>query len=238
MPDYKKRKDQLLHEKLRYNLELLITDYEDQLLKTDIPIQKIIGFVEMQNLKLFVDRYVLIPRYETEELILKSYEFIDSNSEVLDLCSGTGFIGLAIAKNKKCKVTLSDISYEAISQIIINKNYNKIDNIEIIQSDLFNNLGTKKFDIIVSNPPYLNKWEILDNSVLKHEPKNALFADLDGNLFYEKIIKFAPYFLKKNGVLLFEISPNNVSFLKSYKGINVSFFKDINKKERIALIKF
>ncbi|VEU59692.1 peptide chain release factor N(5)-glutamine methyltransferase [Mesomycoplasma neurolyticum] len=238
MQDYKIRKDALLHEKLRNNLPLTISNKEEKLLNSDIPIQKIIGFVEMQNVKIQVNRHVLIPRYETEELILKTYEFVNKNSYVLDLCSGSGFIGIAIAKNKKCNVVLSDIDYEAISQSHINKIINQVDNIEIITSDLFENLGQKKFDVIVSNPPYLQKQYTINISVLNHEPKKALFADDKGNYFYKKIINLAPFFLKPKGILIFEISPSNVFFFKALTYLNIEIHKDINGKERIVVIKF
>lgn len=227
-------KEVLLREKQRYNLPLKITASEFELLKLDTPVQKIIGYIIMQDVTIFLQEKVLIPRYETEEVILKAFEFINKDSYVLDLCCGSGIIGLAIAKKTKAKVVLSDIDINAVKQANFNAHYNDLD-VEIIVSDLFTNLQGK-FDVIVSNPPYIPEEIILPKSVSKHEPHHALFAPNKGNWFYRKILQKAPTFLKSGGVIIFEISPWNLEFFNEVK--NCQIFKDINQKERIAVIKF
>ncbi|AEC45627.1 peptide chain release factor N(5)-glutamine methyltransferase [Mesomycoplasma hyorhinis] len=229
------RKLALLKEKQRNNLELIINQKEAKLLKTNIPIQKIIGFVCMQNLQLKINKKVLIPRYETEELILQAYKYINGQSTVLDLGCGSGFIGLAIAKNTKAKqVVLSDIDSQAILQSKINAKLNKL-KVKIIQSDLFDNLKKYKFDVIICNPPYLDfEKSKLDSSVLDYEPWNALFAKQKGNYFYQKILKQYKSFLKPKGVILFEIDQTNLEFFNKYYP-EFKLIYDINNKVRIAV---
>lgn len=233
MQDYNKRKNDLLHEKIRNNLPLEITEEEISKLKNNWPIQKIIGFVEMQNIKIFVNKKVLIPRYETEEVVLEAYKFINKETKVLDLCCGSGFIGLAIKKNTNAKkVVLSDIDKEALEQSYENAKFNNLE-VEIIESDLFSNIN-ETFDVIISNPPYLPYGEKIEKSVLNFEPHHALFADNYGNWFYEKILQESKQRLNNNGVIIFEISPHQLTFFKNKK---CTILLDINKKERIVIIK-
>lgn len=229
------KKQELLREKHRYNLPLEISEEELIKLNKSIPIQKIIGFVILDDMKFDVRHKVLIPRYETLELINKTLEFINENSKVLDLGCGSGFIGLTIAKKMKCKVDLVDIDSEAILQTKYNAKINQIENINIIQSNLFDKVNNK-YDVIVSNPPYIPKDIELDESVLKNEPYNALYADDQGNEYYKKIIKKSPEFLNPGGKIIFEISPWNLNYFNSLN--NCQIFKDINNKERIAIISF
>lgn len=194
-----------------------------------IPLHKVLGYIEMTNVKIDLSKNVLIPRYETEELILLSKKYIKEDSKVLDLCSGSGYIGLAIKKMTNANVVVSDISKEAIEQININKKINNL-NIEVIESDLFENINDK-FDVIISNPPYIPEKTILSNSVLDYEPHLALFGGDDGNDLYKRIVKEYKSFLNPGGVILFEISEDNASFLKSE---DFEIIKDINGKSRMA----
>ena len=222
--------NELLKEKRRYGLEETISDKEKLLLESGVPVQKIIGFIDFDDLRINVNRKVLIPRYETQEVVNKSLEFIKEGNRVLDLCTGSGYIGLTIKqKCNSCEVVLSDIENEAIIQSKENAKNNNLD-VEIIQSDLFNNIAGK-FDVIVSNPPYIPNTNSLSDSVIEYDPKVALFGGEDGNDFYKKIIKEASEYLKENGVLVFEISEDNYEFIKS-EGFEIS--KDINGKYRIA----
>ncbi|MBN3534505.1 peptide chain release factor N(5)-glutamine methyltransferase [Mycoplasma procyoni] len=241
MQDYNKRKNELLHEKVRYSLPLEISKQEEELLKTDTPIQKIISFVEMQNVKINVNHKVLIPRYETEEVILEAYKYINKESKVLDLCCGSGFIGIVISKNTGCSVVFGDIDDQAIEQTKENALQNKIENYQVFKSDLFTQIPKQKFDLIISNPPYIPENITLDSSVLNHEPHHALFAKNNGNYFYQKIVEQACEYLNKNGALIFEISHWNLDFfnsLKDNKNLSIEIKNDINQKERIAIIRF
>ncbi|UVD81536.1 peptide chain release factor N(5)-glutamine methyltransferase [Mycoplasma iguanae] len=225
----------LLREKKRYNLVQTVSEQEKILLNQGMPVQKIIGYIEMQDVRIYLQYKVLIPRYETEEVILKALEYINVNSEVLDLCAGSGFIGLAIKKKTNAHLTLSDIDAEAIKQMQFNAKYNNL-KVKIIQSDLFLNLPEKKYDVIVSNPPYIPQGMSLDKSIIDYEPLHALFAKNQGNYFYQKILQEAPKYLNKNGVIIFEIADWNVDFFKTIKGVEI--FRDINQKQRIAVVKF
>ncbi|MGY6172580.1 peptide chain release factor N(5)-glutamine methyltransferase [Candidatus Mycoplasma pogonae] len=225
----------LLKEKQRYNLPLEVSQQELKLLAKDTPVQKIIGYIEMQNVVINLQHQVLIPRYETEEVILKALEYIRPGAEVLDLCCGSGFIGLALAKNSLAsKVILSDIDPEAIAQSQYNADLNYL-NVEIIHSDLFANIN-QKFDVIVSNPPYIPNGIKLSASVLNFEPHHALFASENGNYFYQKIISQANQYLKPGGLIIFEISHWNLAFFKNIS--NCQIFKDINDKPRIAVVSY
>ncbi|AWX42842.1 protoporphyrinogen oxidase [Metamycoplasma cloacale] len=226
-------KEVLLREKLRYNLPLFVSKKELKLLKKDVPVQKIIGLQEMQNVTLHLNYNVLIPRYETEEVILECYQYLNKQSKVLDLGCGSGFIGLAIKKNINCDVTLVDKSRDAIKQTKHNAKLNGLD-VKILKSNWFKKVD-KKYDLIVSNPPYLNKNDTFSNS-LKHEPKNALFAKNNGLYCYQLILKQAYDYLNDYGVLIFEIDNNaSIWFKQNYP--NVIIKKDINGKNRIAILK-
>ncbi|AZZ65490.1 peptide chain release factor N(5)-glutamine methyltransferase [Metamycoplasma phocicerebrale] len=228
-------KEVLLQEKRRYEQPLFISKKEEKLLKKDYPVQKIIGYQIMQNVYIDIRYKVLIPRYETEEVIIESYNYINKNSKVLDLCCGSGFIGLAVAKNIKCEVTLSDISIFALKQTKLNAKINKLDNLKVIKSNLFKNIK-EKYDLIVSNPPYLNKKHIFSKS-LKWEPKKALYAKDDGLYFYKKILNEASKYLKNSGFLIFEIDEFSKKWIeKNYP--KTVFKKDINKKNRIAIFEY
>lgn len=220
----------LLQEKRRYNLPEQVSEEEKAQLKANMPIQKIMGFINFDNLVIKVDRQVLIPRYETEEVILKACEYINANSKVLDLGCGSGYIGLSIKQKTNADVTLSDIDPEAILQSQINATLNKL-KVQIIQSDLFTNIDDK-FDVIICNPPYIPQNTNLAPSVLNYEPHHALFGGKDGNDFYRKILKKVHHYLKKDGILVLEISPDNSKFLRQ-KGFRI--FLDINNKKRIAV---
>ena len=205
-------KEKLLLEKRRQGLPETINEYELQMLRDNIPIQKIIGFINFDDLKIAVDHNVLIPRYETQEVVNKALEYIDKNSKVLDLCTGSGYIGLTIKQKTNAIVTMSDIDDEAIKQSKINAIANKLD-VKIIKSDMFKNIN-EKFDVIVCNPPYIPNNKKLSQSVIKFEPSTALFGGTDGNDFFKIIINEYKNFLNPLGKLILEISDDNFEFIK------------------------
>ncbi|MCP4336344.1 MAG: peptide chain release factor N(5)-glutamine methyltransferase [Mycoplasma sp.] len=224
--------------KLKYKKDFYLKDMKNMILeskeelnklKLGVPLHKILGYIEMTDVKIYVNKDVLIPRYETEELVLLASKYIDSNKKVLDLCSGSGYIALAIKKMTNANVYASDISKESIEQIKINAKRNKLD-IKIFQSDLFNNIN-EKFDLIISNPPYIPKNNKLDKSVTLYEPSISLFGGEDGNEFYKKICNQYKKFLNKNGKIFFEISEDNVEYLITQK---FKIINDINGKKRFA----
>ncbi|WP_427902886.1 peptide chain release factor N(5)-glutamine methyltransferase [Metamycoplasma alkalescens] len=228
-------KEVLLQEKRRYEQPLFVSKKEEKLLKKDYPVQKIIGYQTMQNVHIDLRYNVLIPRYETEEVILESYNYINQDSKVLDLCCGSGFIGLAINKNIKAFVTFSDISNQAIKQTKLNIKLNNLKNCLVIKSNLFKKIN-QKFDLIVSNPPYLNKNHQFPKS-LKWEPKKALFAKEEGLFFYKKILNEARNYLNLQGHLILEIDAYAKNWIaKNYP--KAIFKKDINKNYRIAILSY
>ena len=226
------REEELLTEKRRYNLPEEITTWEKQLLKDGVPIQKIIGFIDFDDLKINVNRDVLIPRYETVELVNESIKYINEDSRVLDLCTGSGYIGLTIKQKTNATVVMSDIDEESIIQSTENAKENNLD-VEIIQSNLFENIEGK-FDVIVTNPPYIPATNILDSSVTNYEPSLALFGGKDGNAIIKKILNQYKDYLNEDGVILFEASPDNINIFKEH---DFEILKDINGKERIFIKK-
>lgn len=225
----------LLLEKRRYNLKETISFREKYKLWRDYPIQKIIGYIEMANVKIKVNKKVLIPRYETEELILLAIKLIKEKGKyhnILDLCCGSGFIGIALKKAfPSLNILQSDISNAAIKQTLINLKINNLKN-NVIKSNMFHNIY-QKFDVIISNPPYLLKSDKknMTKSVLKYEPQKALFAQEEGMFFYYQIEKNLSKYLNKNGLIILEINPINYKWFidNKYHVIN-----DINNKKRFA----
>lgn len=233
-------KEDLLLEKRRYGLKEEISQKELELLEQNYPIQYIMGYIEYANVRINLNHKVLIPRYETEELIyLIANNYLKDNMKVLDLCCGSGFIGLALKKNNNTiDLTMSDIDPEAIKQTKENAkiNFMQIEGIKIIQSDCFENIK-EKFDIIVSNPPYIayNDKDARSES-LKHEPEQAIFAPNQGWYFYEKILNEVHNYLNKNGILFFEINPKHIDKWKNIE--NCKIIKDMSGKNRFAIIHF
>lgn len=225
----------LLLEKRRYNLKETISFREKYKLWRDYPIQKIIGYIEMANVKIKVNKKVLIPRYETEELILLAIKLIKEKGKyhnILDLCCGSGFIGIALKKAfPSLNILQSDISNAAIKQTLINLKINNLKN-NVIKSNMFHNIY-QKFDVIISNPPYLLKSDKknMTKSVLKYEPQKALFTQEEGMFFYYQIEKNLSKYLNKNGLIILEINPVNYKWFidNKYHVIN-----DINNKKRFA----
>ena len=223
----------------------------------NIPIQYITNKQEFMGLEFYVDENVLIPQPDTEILAEevinicrgRSCACPHKNIKILDLCTGSGAIGISIAKNiENCEITLSDISLEALK--VATQNYNNIVggsiarpqntdieekkcSIKIIQSDLFENIKDK-FDIIISNPPYIKSDIIktLDKEV-QNEPLLALDGGKDGLDIYRKIIEQAYRFLNKDGYLCLEIGyDQKEDVIKLIEETNQ--YKDIYSKKDLA----
>ncbi|MEA4134232.1 peptide chain release factor N(5)-glutamine methyltransferase [Mycoplasma sp. 2704] len=232
-------REDLLLEKRRYGLEQTVSSFELEQLQKGMPVQKIMGYVELADVTIDVSKKVLIPRYETEELvILVNSENKKQNLDVLDLCTGSGFIAIALKKaNPTWNITASDIDSEAIEQTKINAQKNDV-TINIIQSDMFENIN-QKFDLIVSNPPYIQETEILDKSVTDWEPLHALYAKDDGFYFYDLIINNAENYLKPGGKIYFEINPFHIKYWeKLQEKYKITIHKDMSSKNRFAVIEF
>lgn len=203
------------------------------------PLWYIIGNTDFYGITLDVDERVLIPRPETEELIEKSLNDVKDDSEVLDMCTGSGAIAITIKKLTGVKVTAVDISDEALEVAKFNAIKNNVE-IEFISSDMFDNLGERQFDVIISNPPYIKSGDIqtLDNEVKSFEPLLALDGGNDGLCFYRKILQNTPKYLKNCGVLYLECGINQANEIADiFNGYDVEIIKDINGIDRIIKIK-
>ena len=206
-------------------------------LKTNKPLQYILGETEFYGLKFKVNEYTLIPRPETEELVdwILKEEFYSA----LDIGTGTGCIQIALAKNKKAVISAIDISNNAL--LVARKNA-KINGVEInfIHQDILISNDLPKVDIIVSNPPYVleSEKEMMFDNVLKYEPHLALFvSDKNPLLFYNKIAKLAFESLNNNGKLFFEINEQfadkTIVMLSKIGFVDIKLKKDINDKDRM-----
>lgn len=179
-------------------------------LRKGIPIEHITHQKEFMKLMFFVDKDVLIPRQDTEILVEEVISIAKkiNAKNILDLCTGSGSIAVSLAKYlPQTEITAIDISNEALKIAKKNAISNNVENqITFISSDMFTNLNEEKFDIIVSNPPYIktNVIEELDMQV-KNEPYIALDGGKDGLEFYKKIINESYQYLKFNGYLCLEI---------------------------------
>lgn len=179
-----------------------------KLLENNYPVQYIIGYVDFYGLKIFVNENTLIPRYETEYLVEKTLNLIKKYKldyiNILDLCTGSGAIGLALKSMlPKSKVTLSDISVSALKVAKQNKENLSLD-VNIIESDLFSNIH-EKYDVIITNPPYVMTTEPLPPTVLK-EPHQALYSGEKGINHIEQILKNIKNYLNEKYIIAMEIN--------------------------------
>lgn len=215
------------------------------------PLAYVLGEWEFYGLKLFVDKNVLIPRDDTcavASLAIKKGLFLDQNPRILDLCTGSGCIGLAIASRvKDAKITLADISRDALAVAKRNIAANKLTGlVSCVQADALGKpaafLG--KFDMIVSNPPYVTgkEMEELPHSVRDFEPHLALFGGEDGLDFYRSISKNYAAALKPGGYLCFEFGMgqgDDVCRILEENGYTIlERSKDYNDRERAVLAQF
>lgn len=203
-----------------------------------IPLEHLTGETEFMGLPFFVNENVLIPRQDTECLVEEVLKFCDG-ADVLDLCTGSGCIGISLAKLAHCKsVVLSDISAEALEMAKKNAENNDV-KVQIVESDLFQSIQGR-FDLVVSNPPYIRSGEIpkLMPEVCEHEPLRALDGSGDGLLFYRSIIREIGAFLKNDATVFFEIGADQgeaVSQLMHEAGFrNVEVKQDLAGLDRIV----
>lgn len=186
--------------------QTMLSDWIDKLVNKHMPIAYLIGSVPFDGVTVLVESPILIPRPETEEwtvkLINELKQLDNKQITILDVCTGSGCIALALAKNlPESHIIALDISDKAVEIIKRNCAYNHITNIEIIKSDLFKEIPKNyTFDLIVGNPPYIDEddWDGLDASVKKWEDKTALIAQNHGMAIIERIIDDAKNFLKPN----------------------------------------
>lgn len=208
-----------------------------------MPIAYITGYKEFMGFCFKVNENTLIPRPDTEIAVETAIEAIKAKKykNVLDLCSGSGAIGLSIAGILEfTNVTLSDINKEAISVSKENAEYmDVVGRVNFIESDLFEKID-EKYDLIVSNPPYINErdMEVLSVSVKEYEPHLALYGGMTGLDFYDRITKNAREHLTENGMLIFEIgydqSHEVENMLKDNGFKNIITLKDLSGHHRVV----
>ena len=215
-------------------------------IKEDVPLSHLVGFEYFYDRKYKVTKDVLSPRMETEELIYKVIEYVKASNKnkfkILDLCTASGIIAITLEKELDqvlVDVIASDISEEAIEVAKENAQSHNA-TIKFIKSDIFNDIDDK-FDIIVSNPPYIDhKDEVtMQDNVLKYDPHLALFAEEEGMYFYRKIIEQAKDYLNENGVMFFEIGydqKDKIIKLADMNGYSAEVYKDINGRDRMAFL--
>jgi release factor glutamine methyltransferase len=227
------------------NEELAHWNFILQELKTEKPIQYILGKTFFYDLEIFVDKNVLIPRQETEELvdwiIKENKNHKIDTLKILDIGTGSGCIAISLAKNiPNCAVTAIDISEKALAIAQKNTAHNQVNiNFElnnILQTNDLNQI----YDIIVSNPPYVRELEKTEmkKNVLENEPQLALFvADNDPLIFYKKIAELAQKNLSENGKLYFEINQylgsETFDLLEKMNFKNIKLIQDIYSNDRM-----
>ena len=235
------------------NLERVLSEDEEQLFNKFInerlnnrPIAYIVGNREFMGLDFFVKEGVLIPRPDTEVLVEEVIELAKKKDakNILDIGTGSGAITVSLAKYlENVKVTSVDISDIALEIGKRNAISNEVDDrIDFVKSDLFTNIDKEtKFDIIVSNPPYIKREviETLDKQVKDYEPYNALEGGVDGLDFYRAITKQAKNYLKKGGILAYEVGHDqseDVSKLMEMDGYtNIYTIKDLQQIDRVVI---
>ena len=224
--------------------------YEARLMKNE-PVQYVLGQADFYGLKLMVNSHVLIPRQETEELVFNirkniKQENINKKIKILDIGTGSGCIAIWLAKNiENVEVTAIDVSQDALDVAIQNAKNNKVEvDFKVIDFlDEANWSDMEKFDIIVSNPPYIIPSEkaIMPNRVKDYEPHLALFVEAaDGLIFYRKISEFAKSHLAPNGSIYLECNEfSGAKVMAHFNKVgytNTHLEKDLMGKERMVIV--
>ena len=233
--------------------ELLISDEEElkeiiEELKTGKPYQQILGHTEFYGKKFFVDENVLIPRPETEELVelaiskIKNLKSKIQNLKLLDVGTGSGIIPITLKKHfPNAEISAIDISEKALEIAKKNADFHKKE-INFIQADFLNTELTEKYDIIISNPPYIGIEENIEieDSVKGFEPNIALFSPTsDALIFYKKIAKDGEKYLNENGMIFLEINQKlGKETLELFSNYSESrLIKDLSGNDRFIFAK-
>ncbi len=214
-------------------------------LESGIPVQYIVGNTNFYGYDFKVNRNTLIPRFETELLVEKTYNYIKKyfnkdKVKILDIGTGSGCIAITLNKLlDDSDVTGVDISSEAL-EVAKENNISNNANVKFIESDLFSNVNGR-YDVIISNPPYISYDEEIMNIVWNNEPHLALYAPDNGLYFYDKIIKDSSKYLNDKFIMAFEIGYKQGEDIvkivnKYYKDTNISVEKDYSGRDRFVFI--
>jgi release factor glutamine methyltransferase len=215
-------------------------------LEKNIPVQQIIGYVYFYGYKFMVRNTALIPRFETEELVcnvLINYDeyFSDKKVEIVDIGTGSGCLAIALAKEESnFHMSATDISEEAL--LLAKENAKNLEaEVEFYQGDMLKPLTGKKFDIIVSNPPYIPNSEKVDSLIYDNEPHIALFGGEDGLDYYREILKNADQILNDQAIIAFEHAYDKKDELTAiakqyFPEAKIFTLKDMQNKDRMTFI--
>ena len=217
---------------------------EIEALEEGKPIQYVLGYVNFYGNKFLVDERCLIPRFETEELVENTIKYINKYFnypvDIIDLGTGSGIIGLTLEnKVNTNKVDLVDISKDALE--VTKKNKELLNSkANLIESDFFTNINDK-YDVIISNPPYIKDNEEIEDIVKNNEPHLALYAGSEGLDCYEKILKDVSNHMKDKCLIAFEIGytqKEDITNLvnKYLDNVRIESKKDLSDKDRMLFI--
>ena len=207
------------------------------------PVQYIVGEVDFCGNILKVNKNVLIPRFETEELVEETSKYIKEHFknpvDILDIGTGSGAIAISLKKKVDSNITATDISKEALDVAKENAVLNKVD-INFVNTNIYNNINTK-FDVVISNPPYISYDEEIMDIVKNNEPHRALYASNNGLYFYEEILKNIKTILKDKYLIAFEIDEKQFNDIKRIKEIylpesKITCKKDMQGRDRMVFI--
>ena len=230
--------DEVPEEKMR------IYSKEIEAIKNNKPIQYVLGHINFYGEDFYINENVLIPRFETEELVENTIsiakKIFTDPVEILDIGCGSGVIGLTLEKKLSTKtVDLIDISEKALE--VTNKNCGNLNSkANVYQSDCLSNVE-KRYDIIISNPPYIKDDEEIEDIVKNNEPHEALYAGKEGLDYYEKILKDINKNLKDNYLIAFEIGSDQAKAIENIannylKDIQIVIKKDLQGRDRMIFI--
>lgn len=234
-----------MNEELNEKEELEFINNVDKYLYENKPVQYIMGYENFYGREFLVNEGCLIPRCETEELVenvLKRYKILFNREvDVVDIGTGSGCIAITLAKEEpNMKVVATDISTKALE--IAKKNAQRLGaNVEFLQGNMLEPLENRKFDILVSNPPYIPDDGLVDSFVKDNEPNIALFGGCDGMDYYKIILQDVKRILNKKYLIAFEHAFNQrdlmMNLIEEYlPNSNVEFLKDMQGRDRMTLI--
>lgn len=206
-------------------------------------VQYIVGNVDFYGLTFNVNKNVLIPRFETEELVSETIKYINKYFKgcvnILDIGTGSGCIAITLNKKIDCNVDAVDISTSALEVARKNNLLNNC-NVNFFESDIFSNVS-KKYDVLISNPPYIRCDEEIMDVVKNNEPSIALYGGDDGLYFYDKILSSVSNYLNEKSIIAFEIGALQASSItllanKYFSGSKVIVKKDLSGLDRFIFI--
>ena len=206
------------------------------------PVQYIVGNVDFYKYNFIVNKNVLIPRFETEELVQNTINFIKeyfNKPKVLDIGTGSGAIAISIKKDIDSIVYATDISKEALEVAKENAKRNNVD-INFVNTNIYDGID-EKFDVVISNPPYIRYDEEIDEVVKNNEPHIALYADNNGLYYYEEILKNIKTILNDKYLIAFEIGKDQGEAINELKEkylpeSNILLKKDLEGRDRMIFI--